>query len=50
MKRFSIKEYLFILIALAIAIFAILNYFDIVQIDLLFIKENHIIHISDRDF
>jgi len=38
MKRFSIKEYFYVLIALAIATFAILNYFDIIQIDLLLLR------------
>ena len=38
MKRFSIKEYLYILFALLIAILAVLNYLDIIQIDMLFVK------------
>jgi len=47
MKRFSLKEYLIVLVALIVAVLAILNYFDLIQIDLFFIKENHIIHAGD---
>ena len=37
MKQFSLKEYLIILAALALATLAVLNYFDVIQIDLLFL-------------
>ena len=38
MKQFSLKEYLIILAALALAALSVLNSFDVIQIDLLFVK------------
>ncbi len=39
MKQFTLKEYLIILAALALATLSVLNYFDVIQIDLFLLNE-----------